>query len=246
MLRIVQAIWLALAALILPGCDAMPWQTYAEPKGYLLDYCGTKILIPEAYTTEVIDREGTAPSNFLMASWPSMNGWRTPDPSDERQGPRSRVRIMLGFGGGCDTPYPDRIEKIFREYKDGGSYLGRERPPAKQLPDLEGFKHFVRPHSEREMINGAFSETDIFIRRSSNGGSEALMICSGKPIKPNRYPQCKFYFVHPDNPLFRVEVDFDRNLRFDEFHVVETRVIDKLREFEAAAAEKAISDRQTR
>ena len=246
MLRIVQAIWLALAALILPGCDAMPWQTWAEPKGYLLDYCGTKILIPEAYTTEVIDREGTAPSNFLMASWPSMNGWRTPDPSDERRGSRSRISIMLGFGGGCNTPYSDRIERVFREYKDGGAYLGRERPTAKQLPDFEGFQHFVRRHSEREMVMGAFSETDIFIRRSDEGEAEAVLICSGEPVKPNRYPQCKFLFEHPDNPLFRVEVDFDRNRRFGELHAIESRVIDKLREFEAAAAEKAMSDRQTR
>ncbi len=88
------------------------------------------------------------------------------------------------------------------------------------------------------MINGAFSETDIFIRRSNDGVAEALLICSGEPIKPDRYPQCKFSFVHPDNPLFRVEVDFDRNLRFDEFHVVENRVIDKLREFEEAAAKE--------
>lgn len=235
------AVFASIAGLACASCDGQPGMLRAEEKAYLVDYCGTEILIPEAYTTEIINTEGIGPSNFLMASWPSMNGWRSPAASDEGQGSRSRISIFLGFGGDCRGPYSDRIERRFHEFKDGTAPLGRERPPAKQLPDMKGFKHFVRPHSEREMVTDAFSETDILIRRSVNGEAEAVLICPGKPIKPQRYPQCKMWLRHPDNPLFRVEVSFDRDRRFDDFPTIEELVIEKLRGFEAAAAEKAIS-----
>lgn len=240
--RIGTAAFAAVSALACASCDVQPGIFRAEEKAYLVDYCGTKILIPAAYTTEIINTEGIGPPNFLMASWPSMNGWQTPAASDERQGSRSRISIFLGFGGDCRGRYSDRIEKRFLEFKDGTAPLGRERPPAEQLPDFKGFKHFVRPHSEREMVTDAFSETDIFIRRSATGEAEAALVCPGEPIKPKRYPQCKMWLRHPDNASFRIEVSFDRNRRFDDFPTIEELVINKLREFESAAAEKAISD----
>lgn len=238
--RFREQVWRGCAALLavisglaVTSCDVQSGMFGAEEKSKRRIYCGTEMLIPDSYFLTPTDTGGAQPLDLLLAYWPDMTGSSM---QGSRNGNADRVSILIG-GGDCSKPYNERVDYVFRDYKVGDAPIGRKRPLAKQLPDFEGFEHFVRPHSEREMINGAFSETDIFIRRSDNGDAEAVLICPGAPIKPNRYPQCEMWMVYPSNPKVRLKVTFDRNKQLHQILEIKAAVVEKFREFEASAAE---------
>lgn len=129
---------LALAgAFLVSGCDFDRGIFAAPKKEYLLDFCGTELLIPKSYFVGPKDSEGLPPLELLAASWPEMTGMRMASGHG-----RSYIRILVG-GGDCKKPYHETIEFIFDGYKDGDLPIGQIRPPAKKMEDFEGFQHFV-------------------------------------------------------------------------------------------------------
>lgn len=227
-----------ISGLAVTSCDVQSGMFGAEAKRKRRTYCGTEMLIPDSYFLTPTDTDKAQPLDLLLAYWPSMTG-------SSMQGSRhetaDRVSILIG-GGDCSKLYREQVEYVFRDYKVGDAPIGHKRPLAKQVPEFEGFEHFIRPHAEGEMINGAFSETDIFIRRSDDGDAEAVLICPGAPIKPNRYPQCEMWMVYPSNPKVQLKVTFDRNKQLHQILAIKAAVVKKLREFEESAAEFKTDD----
>jgi len=210
------------------SCDVQSGMFGAEEKSKRRIYCGTEMQIPNSYFLTPTDTDGAQPLDLLSAHWPSMSGESMQNSRDRFA---DRVSILIG-GGDCSKPHKERIEYIFHDYKIGEAPIGQIRPPAKQLADFGGFEHFVRPHSEQELINGVFEETDIFLRRGSAGNAEAVLICPGASSEPNRYPQCEMWMVYPNNPKVPVKVRFDRNKQLHQFLEIQAAVLEKLKEFE--------------
>lgn len=227
-----------MSGLAVTSCDVQSGMFGVEAKSKRRIYCGTEMLIPDSYFLTPTDMGGAQPLDLLLAYWPNMIGSSM---QDSRHEAADRVSILI-CGGDCSKPYSEQVDYIFRDYKVGDAPIGHKRPPAKQVRDFEGFEHFVRPYAEREMFNGAFSETDIFIRRADDGDAEAVLICPGAPIKPNRYPQCEMWMVYPSNPKMQLKVRFDRNKQLHQMPAIKAAVVKKLQEFEESAAEIKTGD----
>jgi len=228
----------AMSGLAVAGCDVQSSMLAAEEKSERRNYCGTEMQIPSSYFLTPTDRNGAQPLDLLSANWPSMSG-KSMQSSNDRVS--ERVSILIG-GGDCSKSHRELIEYVFKDYAKGMAPIGRLRPPAKQLPDFRGFEHFVRPHSEQEIIDGAFKETDVFLRRGSAGSAEAVLICPGAPSEPNRYPQCEMWMVYPKNPKIPLKIRFDRNKQLHQFPEIQAAVLEKLHLFEASASGNKTGD----